>query len=292
MEPSPADMLLFAAVVREGGFSAAARRLGLTRQGVSEAVARLEASLGVRLLERTTRTVRVTEAGSGYAARCAAIGAQIEEANAAARERQAAPVGRLRVTAPVLFGRRFLAPLVSRFLRRHPAVQVELVLADRRVDLIEEGFDLAIRAGELEDSGLAARRIGASRVMCVASPELLAGRPPPTVDDLAAWPCVTTREHERWSFGERAVVVTPALWVNDLEVACDAAIAGAGLVRLPRFLCADALADGRLVEVLAGDAPVVRGVYVVWPSRAFLPARVRLFIDALVEAGDVLGDEG
>lgn len=291
MTIEPTDMLLFAAVVREGGFSAAAKRLGLSRQRVSEAVARLEGRLGVRLLERTTRRVAVTEAGASYAARCATIAAQIEEANAAARERQSAPVGRLRVSAPVLYGRRFLAPVVSRFVQRYPEVRVELVLADRRVDLIEEGFDLAIRAGELTDSSLTARKVGAARVVVVASPGLLAGRPTVTAEAVPAWPCITTRQGERWALGGREVVVPATLWVNDLEVARDAAIAGAGLVRLPRFLCADALADGRLVEVLTGEPPVVRGVYVVMPSRAFVPARVRLFVDALVAEGAAL-DEG
>lgn len=291
MTIEPTDMLLFATVVSEGGFSAAAKRLGLSRQRVSEAVARLEGRLGVRLLERTTRRVAVTEAGASYAARCATIAAQIEEANAAARERQSAPVGRLRVSAPVLYGRRFLAPVVSGFVRRYPDVQVELTLQDRRVDLIEEGFDLAIRAGALDDSGLNARKLGAARVVVVASPSALAGRAPPTTAaDVAAWPCITTRQGERWPFGGREVAIRSSLWVNDLEVARDAAIGGAGLVRLPRFLCAEALSDGRLVEVLTGEAPVVSGVYVVMPSRVFLPARVRLFVDALVAEGASLDD--
>lgn len=290
IDPDPADLLVFAIVARELNFSAAARRLGRTRQRVSETIARLEGRLGVRLLERTTRAVRLTEAGAAYAASCAAIAAQIDEANAAVRARQSAPTGRLRISAPGLFGRRFLAPIVSRFLRRHPGVTVELSLSDRRVDLVEEGFDLAVRAGELADSALTARRIGGSRIVWVASPELLAGRPPPRPEALGGWPCVLTRPGERWELGDRALRVEAALTVDDLEVACDAAVGGAGIVRLPRFLCAAALADGRLVELFGDLPPVVRGVYAVWPSRQHVPARVRLFVDALVAEGSLVSD--
>lgn len=288
MDTDPSDMLIFAVVVREGGFSAAARRLHLTRQSVSESVARLERSLGVRLLERTTRVVRVTEAGLGYAAQCAAIAAQIEEANDAVRARQGEPMGRLRVSAPTLFGRRFLTEIVARFALRYPQVEVELLLADRRVDLVEEGFDVAIRAGELEDSALAVRSIGSAQIVVLASPALLQGHPPPTVDTLHDYPMIATRPVERWFIGERAVAVQPRLRVNDLEMAHDLAVAGVGLVQLPRFVAADALRDGRLVALFPDEPPTIRHVWVVWPSRHHVPARVRLFIDALVAEGAVL----
>ena len=148
-------MLLFAAVVREGSFTRAARQLGITKQTASERVKHLAERLGVRLLERTTRHLRLTDPGAAYYARCAAIAAQIDEANSEAQQRQAEPVGLLRVSAPVLYGRRFLAPVVADYLGRYPRVRVELTLADRRMNLIEEGLDLAIRIGPLDDSSLA-----------------------------------------------------------------------------------------------------------------------------------------
>jgi DNA-binding transcriptional LysR family regulator len=284
MEVAPADLLLFATVVRAGGFSEAARQLGVTKQSVSERIGRLEAALGVRLLERTTRSVRPTEAGARYHRHCEAIAARIAEANAEAREQQSEPVGLLRVTAPALYGRRLLAPIVTTFRRRHPQVRVEVLIADRRVDLVEEGFDLAIRAGDLPDSTLASRKLFDNRVGFVASPALLEGRAPPTVDTLPSWPVVGRRAQETWEIGGRAVRVAPEMVVNDLEVVCDLVLGGSGIARLPELVCGDALADGRLRSVFAPDDALSRPIHVVYPSRQYLPARVRLFIDALVAA--------
>ena len=195
---SPADMLLFAAVVREGSFTRAARQLGITKQTASERIAKLEAGLGVRLLERTTRRLRATDAGTGYYERCALIAAQIDEANSEVQQRQAEPVGRLRVSAPVLYGRRFLAPLIADFLARYPRTRVEVVLSDRRVDLIEEGLDLAIRIGALDDSTLAARKLGEAHVYYVASPRFLAAHGAPTAAGLRGVRCIGMRAIETW----------------------------------------------------------------------------------------------
>ncbi|MBS2016359.1 MAG: LysR family transcriptional regulator, partial [Deltaproteobacteria bacterium] len=145
--PSPTDMILFAAIVREGSFTGGARLLGITKQSASERLAKLEAQLGVRLLERTTRRLRPTDAGASYYERCSAIAAQVEEANREVQQQQLEPAGLLRVSAPVLYGRRYLAPVVTSYAARFPKVRIEILLADRRVDLVEEGLDLAIRIG-------------------------------------------------------------------------------------------------------------------------------------------------
>lgn len=288
MRVDVADMFLFVAVVREGSFTAAARVLGVSKQQVSARVGRLEAALGVRLLERTTRSVRPTDAGQRYHARCVELEARVAEANEEARRLQAEPVGLLRVSAPTLFARRFLGPVVAAFRSRHPGLRIELALADRRVDLLEEGFDVAIRIGELGDSSLSARRLGLARAAFVASPAFLVGREQATVSTVGAWPWVGMRPVETWRCGERELRITPALVVPDLEVVCDAVVAGAGMARLPLLVCGEALAAGRLVEVLRGDGAPDIPVHVVYPSRQYLPARVRLFVDALVARAPLL----
>lgn len=280
---SPADMLLFAAVVRAGSFTKAAKGLGITKQSTSERLSRLEARLGVRLLERTTRRLRVTEAGARYYERCAAIAAQIEEANAEVQRQQAEPVGVLRVSAPVLYGRRYLAPVVTDYLTRHPKMRVEVVLADRLVDLIEEGFDLAIRVGTPDNSTLTARKLDEGEVYFVASPKFLAQHGVPTRRTLASLPCIGVRASEAWEILGVGTKVEPVLMVNDLEVACEAAIAGIGIARLPAIVCRDAVRDRRL-KVLFGPQPaMLRSVLAVYPSRRYVPIKVRLFVDALVE---------
>lgn len=277
----PADMLLFAAVVREGGFTRAAVQLGITKQTVSERIAKLEERLGVRLLERTTRRLRVTDSGATYYERCAAIAAQIEAANDEVRQRQSEPVGLLRVSTPVLYGRRFLAPVVASFMQRHPKARVELLLVDRRVDLVAEGLDLAIRIGVLDDSSLTARKLGEGHIYYVASPEHLAAHGLPTASTLRAARCIGLRAHETWSVDGIRVKVEPALVVNDLEVACEAAVAGVGIARLPGLVCREPVLAGRLRVVFPSASGTTQPVYGVYPSRQHLPATVRLFLDAL-----------
>lgn len=274
-------MLLFAAVVREGGFTRAAERMGLTKQTVSERIAKLEGQLGVRLLERTTRRLRPTDAGAGYYERCAAIAMQVEEANADVRRSQVEPMGLLRVSAPVPYGRRFLAPVVATYLERHPKARIEVVLAARAVDLIEEGFDLAIRIGHLEDSTVAARKLGEAHVYYVASPKLLASRGTPEVKALGSFPCVGVSSSETWLVTGLKVRVAPVLVVNDLDAACEAAIAGVGVAMLPALVCRDAIQRGRL-RVLFGPNPAFQPpVHAVFPSRQHLPTKVRIFVEML-----------
>ena len=278
---SPADMVLFAVVVDAGGFTSAAKQLGLTKQTVSERIAKLERTLGVRLLERTTRRLRLTDSGAAYHRRCVAIGAQIEDANREVRELQVEPVGRLRISAPAPYGRRYLAPVVADFLARHPRVRLEIVLTDRRVSLIEEGFDLAIRIGRLDDSSLMARKLGEAYVYYVASPALLARMGRPDATKVHRLRCIGTRAHETWAVAGVRSKIEPVLVVDDLEVACEAAIAGVGIARLPALVCRDAVHDRRLQVIFGSKPAITSDVSAVFPSRHHLPPKVRLFVDAL-----------
>jgi DNA-binding transcriptional LysR family regulator len=278
---SPADMLLFAAVVREGSFTNAARELGITKQTTSERIAKLEEQLGVRLLERSTRKIRLTDAGAQYFARCSTIAAQIEEANAEVQHCQSEPVGLLRISAPVLYGRRFLMPIITDYLRQYPRIRVEVVLADRRVDLLAEGIDLTVRIGDLDDSSLAARKLGEGYLYYVASPGFLAQHREISPKSLGSLRCLGTAPFEVWDAGGIKTKIEPILVVNDLEMVCDAAIAGAGIARLPSLVCQDAILDGRLKILFGGDTATSRPVYALYPSRHYLPPKVRLFLDAL-----------
>ena len=278
---APADMLLFAVVVREGNFTRAAQQLGLTKQTVSERIGNLEGKLGVRLLERTTRRLRLTDAGAAYAERCAEIAARIEEANREVQRLQAEPVGLLRVSAPVLYGRRYLAPVISSFMTRYPQVRVEVVLADRRVNLVEEGFDLAIRVGALDDSSLTVRKLGGGAVYYVASPGFLKRHGPPTFGALRHSRCLGMRSVETWELAGKQEKLEPWLVVNDLEMLCEAAVAGVGIARLPALVCQQAVRERRL-ELLFGRKPAMtQDVSVVFPGRRHLPPKVRLFLEAL-----------
>lgn len=277
----PADMMLFARVVAEASFTGAARQMGITKQSASERVGRLEEALGVRLLERTTRSVRPTEAGARYYERCAAIAALVDEANQEARAAQIEPTGLLRVSAPVLYGRRFLAPVVAEYLRRYPKARVEILLADRRVNLVDEGFDLAIRIGEIEDSSMSVRKLGEGHTYYVASPAFLAANGAPTVETLRGTRAVGVRPVEQWEVDGTSLRVEPVLVVNDLEVACACAVAGVGVARLPAIVCRDAVADGRLRVLFELSAAMRRPVVALFPSHRNLPTRVRVFLDLL-----------
>lgn len=274
-------MLLFATVVSEGSFTAAARALGISKQTVSERIAQLEERLGVRLLQRTTRRLRTTDAGGRYFERCRAIASQIEDANREAQQQQAEPAGLLRVSAPALYGRRYLAKVVANYLARFPRVRIELALADRRVNLIDEGFDLAIRIGELNDSTLSARRLGEGHVYYCASPAFIAAEGLPTPASLPTRRCIGRRAAETWEVGSESIKIQPHLVVNDLEVACDAAIAGVGIAHLPAIVCRDAVRDGRLQTLFGPEAVLQRPVHAVFPSRRYLSPKVRYFLDDL-----------
>jgi DNA-binding transcriptional LysR family regulator len=280
----PADMLLFAAVVREGSFTAAATALGITKQSVSERVSKLERQLGVRLLERSTRSLRPTDAGARYYERCAVIAAQVDEANREVQRIQVEPTGLLRISAPMLYGRRYLAPVVADFLERYPQLRVELMLVDRRVNLVEEGFDLAIRVGELDDSSLTARKLTDAYVYHVASPRYLSRQGHPRhAHELRQARCITLRPHETWVVKGEPVKIEPVLVLNDLEACCDAALAHIGIAQLPSIVCGEPVRRGELVTLFGLEPTYTLPIHAIFPSRQYLPPKVRLFMEALVE---------
>jgi DNA-binding transcriptional LysR family regulator len=282
-------MHVFTQVVTHGGFSAAAREIGLSRSAVSKHVIDLEAALGVQLLHRTTRQTSTTEAGLAYFERCRAILAEIEESELAISDAQQAPRGQLRVNAPMSFGTMHLGETIADFMQRHHDVQIQLVLNDRFVDPIAEGFDVTIRIAELEDSSLIARRImPAHRVLC-ASPAYLRERGiPKSPDDLRRHDCLhygylATGAQWKLTRGgtDHWVPVNATLCANNAEVLCDAALKDLGIALLPTFIAERALADGRLATVLDGFAPPPIGVYALYPPSRYLSAKVRVFVDFL-----------
>lgn len=284
------EIAIFARVVREESFTKAARALGLPKSTVSERVSRLEERLGVRLLERTTRHVRPTAAGAAYYERAARVVAEIEEANAAVTDTHRTPKGLLRLGAPLLFGHAFLGDFVAEFLVRHPEVEIELIVADRRFDVVEEGLDLAIHVlGPIEPS-LVARRIGTAERLCVASPSYFEHRNAPQVPkDLLKHSCLVTSNDRRanWLFSKdgrsESIAVQGRYSVNSVQLALTAALRGAGVSVLPAFFCAQALRAGHLTHVLADWSLPRSDIHVVYPGSRHLSARVRLFVDALVD---------
>ncbi len=282
----PNLMVLFARVVDAGSFTAAARALGLTKQTVSERMARLEEALGARLLERTTRSLRPTDLGARYHVECRALAAQIEDANRLVDEDARTPTGRVRASVPVAFGRRFLAPALGRFAERFAEVSVEISLADHQVDLVAEGFDLAIRVGEVKGQGLVVRRLGEGLVHYVASPAFIAAHPRLRFAELAKVPTLGMQPREVWSFRGTTLEVEPKVVVNDLEVVCQLAASGLGVGRVPALVHAPLSARGELVTLFGGAVAFTRPIHVVLPSRRFVPLKVSALADLLSEQAD------
>lgn len=279
--PDADRLLLFADVVRAGSFAAAGRELGITRQSVSEHIARLEEELGVRLLERTTRSLRTTEAGSVLYERARHIKNLVSEATAEVTGMQSEPVGLLRVTVPGAFGRVHAPVIAADLLARHAQLSLEVHIADRFVHLVDEGFDAAVRIGDLEDSTLLRRKVGEERLVFVASPRLLNTHREPEPGDLAALPAVGLTRRETWTVHGTAHVIEPRLVLDALQAVCAAAIAGAGIARLPSFAVAEAVHRGELRVIFPDDPGAVRELWVVYPSRRFLAPKVRCFIEAV-----------
>jgi DNA-binding transcriptional LysR family regulator len=288
-----AGMAIFARVVESGSFTSAAAQLVMSKSAVSKAVAALEDRLGARLLNRTTRRLALTEVGRAFYERCARIVAEAEEAELAVTRLQDTPRGTLRVNAPVSFGVRHLAPAISDFMARHPELSVDIDLVDRYIDLIEEGYDLALRiASELPDSSLIARRITNNEMVVCASPAYWNRRGRPArPEDLANHDCVTyaySRSPGEWPLrgpdGSRVSVrVSGRLHSNNGDIALSAALAGHGVAHLPRFLCGPHLATGELERVLADAVPPPSGIYAVYPHNRHLSAKVRAFVSFLLE---------
>lgn len=284
------EMRTFAAVVDAGSFVGAADALDLSKPAVSRHVNELEARLGVRLLQRTTRRLSLTSEGEVFHARCKELLAQVDEAEAEVSSRSGEATGLLKLSVPVTFGERHLAPLWPVFLAQHPRVSLDVSLADRTVDLVEEGFDLAIRIARLQASSLVSRRIATSRLHLCASPAYLAQHGTPQhPDELArhavlAYTLLSTGEH--WSFtgpeGEVAVNVNPRFRSNSGETCRSGALAGQGIILQPDFLVGPDLAAGTLVELLPQYRSLEFGIYAVYPTRKHVAPKVRRLIDFLV----------
>jgi DNA-binding transcriptional LysR family regulator len=295
-------MRLFVATVRGGSFSEAARQLGCTPSAVSRQVGALEADLGVRLFTRTTRRLNLTEAGTTLFEQSARILGEIDDMRESVRAVDARPRGLLSVTAPIVYGRLHLAPLLPAFIDRYPEVRLNLVLSDAVVDLLENDIDAAVRIAALPDSTLIARRLDSvTRVIC-ASPAYLDRRgTPSTPAELSNHDCLPFRFHTAanvWRAGSNLwrlqgnagveeISVSGPFTANNADALVTAALAGLGLILVPTWLVADLLRDGRLVPVLADHAvspsDVETAVYAVYPSGRFLSPKTRAFIDFLVE---------
>jgi len=282
----------FARVAETGSFSAAARALNLSKSLISRQVSALEAELGARLISRTTRSLTLTEAGRGYYEQVTRILAQMEEADLSVSQLQATPRGKLRVNAPMSFSLLRLAPALPDFLALYPEIDVDLVMNDRRVDLMEEGFDLAIRIGRLTDSSLVARKLSPVQRLIVASPAYLAERGTPEVPaDLRRHDCLCYSNADtidEWRFCEAdgrpvTIEVKGRVRANNGDLLRIAALRGLGFVDLPNFLVAGDIESGALVPVLQDYVKQDGGVYAVYPHARYLPPKIRVFIDFLAE---------
>ena len=281
-------MTIFVAVIEAGTMAGAAKTLGVSATVVSSWIAHLEETLGVRLLKRTTRRAQITQEGREYYHRCKQILADIEEAGEAVTRGTSTPRGVLRISAPVALGRKQIAPLVPIYKQRYSEVRIELILSDRMVDLEEESFDLAVRSWRPKDSTLIARRLGPlHRVVCAAPSYLERYGAPRTPADLTGHRCLVlgagVRSEDIWSFegemGLENVKVSGDLSSNSTEVIEEWALAGMGLAMKSTWDVEDEIRDGHLVAVLSESMIQDHGLYVLYPARQYLPARVRTFID-------------
>jgi DNA-binding transcriptional LysR family regulator len=285
------EIAVFIRIADKQSLTGAARALGLPKSTISRKLVSLEERLGARLVERTPRHVRLTEAGAVFYDRCAGLLAGIAAAEGEIALLASTPRGRLRVSAGVDVGVSVLGPLVKEFLQRAPQVSVELTLTDRPVDVVAEGFDLAIRIGPVRDEHLVVRKLGSGSGVLCASPSYLTHRgAPEQPEDLARHACIVFNSPPHsaaWSLtserGPVTVRVDGPLTVNSLTLARDAAVAGLGIARLPSFVCWNELAAGRLQRVLAAWSTDERSVHAVLPSGKHMSTKVRAFLDFLVE---------
>jgi DNA-binding transcriptional LysR family regulator len=285
-------MQAFVAVADLRGFAPAARKLGLSASGVTRLIAALEDRLGARLLQRTTRSVALTDAGARYLERARRIIADVEEAEGAAEGEHSLPRGTLVISAPVGFGRLHVSPVVSEYLKRYGEVSAELRLSDLIVNLVEEGVDVAVRIGHLADSSLVARHVGEMRRIVVASPGYLRSRGEPRTPEAVA-------SHQTIQFGspsadwrfvrdgqEIRVAPAPRLTTNSADAAIQYAAQNGGLTRVLAYQAADAIKAGRLKIVLAKFEQPPLPIHVVYPTSRLLSAKVRTFVDLVIEISD------
>ena len=282
-------MRVFVAALDEGSLSGAGRRLGRSPAAVTRAISFLEAHVGTPLLHRTTRSIRLSEAGERYAAACRRVLTDLEEADMLAAGERAAPRGVLNVTAPLVSGSRILRPILDSFLDEQPAVKARLLLLDRTVNLIDEGIDVGLRIAHLPDSSLIAVRIGEVRKVLCAAPAYLDSSPP--IDepaDLAQHRCIqmTNFGQDNWAFAPakaggapRQVTIDPKLIVNTVDAAVESALEGRGVTRVFSYQIADEVRAGRLRIVLADAEPPPLPVHLITPEGRLAVPKVRSFVD-------------
>lgn len=285
-------MQVFSKVVEAGSFVGASERLNLSTTAVSRHVAELESQLGVRLLQRTTRRLHLTELGQLYYRRALHLLDELGELESELLQETQQPTGVLRLSVSIPFGARQLAPTLARFRQRYPNVRVEVVASDRKLDLIEEGLDLALRITDELEGNMIARPISTIRTLICAAPDYLARRGvPQTPEDLRQHDCLIYNgvpEPYQWRFvceqGEiYKVTVNGPLEADNGDILAGAALAGMGILRSPSFVVGDAIAEGRLVPLLSGYLQPQLTLSALFPSRQYLPAKVRRMIDFLVE---------
>jgi DNA-binding transcriptional LysR family regulator len=287
-------MQAFVAVADLQGFAPAARKLGLSPSGVTRLIAALEERLGARLLQRTTRSVTLTDVGARYLERARRILADVEEAESSAEGERTKPGGRLVVSAPNGFGRLHVSPVVSAYLKRYPEVSVDLRLSDRMINLVEEGVDLAVRIGHLPDSTLVARHVGEMRRIVVASKDYLKRRgEPKTPEAIASHDTIqfgTMTAEPEWRFAsdgrEIRVASAPRLATNSADAAIQYAEQGGGLTRVLAYQAAQSLKAGRLKIVLVAFEQPALPIHVVYPTSRLLSAKVRTFVDLVTGITD------
>ena len=285
------EMQVFAAVVDAGSFVGASDALEMSKPAVSRYVAELESRLGVRLLNRTTRKLSLTEEGDVFYARCKALLDNVEEAEAEITARKGDAAGLLKVTAPQTFGLLYLAPLWAPFMARHPKVRVDVMLSDRVTDLVEEGFDLAVRIARLPSSSLVSRKLATTRMILCASPAYLKrrGQPKTPADlvnhEIASYSLLSMGE--TWEFdgpdGHVVAPVSPRLRSNSGDTCRAVALAHGGIILQPSFLVGADIRAGTLVELMPEFRSIRLDMFAVYPSRKFVSPKVRLLIDFLVE---------
>ncbi|WP_151702375.1 LysR family transcriptional regulator [Nitrincola alkalilacustris] len=276
----------FIEVVRLGTFSAAARHLNVSSSHISRLIVKLEQQLGTQLLYRTTRQIKLTETGQIYYEHCRHMFDGFREAEAAISDMQSSPKGVLKLTVGTTFGERYIAPLVNDFMLLHPQLEVRIHFTNRRVELIEEGYDLAVRMGVLEDSSLIARRLWDRNERVVGSPEYFTRFPPPgTLQDLNKHQCLVG-SRDRWIFSDKGVrreVRVSGRWHGNSGLALlDASLKGLGLTQLPDYYVEEHIKQGELIPVLGDFQFKDSAVWIVYPRHRHLSPKVRMFIDFLV----------
>jgi DNA-binding transcriptional LysR family regulator len=283
------EMRVFAAVADAGSFVAAADALEISKAAVSRYVSELEQRLGVRLMHRTTRRLSLTQEGEVFLARSREILASIDDSEREISTHSESASGLLKLSAPVSFGMKHLAPLWSEFLQAHPGVSLDLQLADRVIDLVDEGFDVAVRIARLPDSSLISRKLASTQLVLCASPKYLKARGAPkhpselAQHDILAYSLLSMGD--QWQFtgpkGHVSVKVHPRMWTNNGDSCIAAAVRGAGIVMQPTFLIADELASGKLLRVLPKWHSIELGIYAVYPTRKFVLPKVRVLLEFL-----------